>query len=215
MSSPFPPEELRQIIQEVANLLKDRKETISVAETAAGGLISAALLSYPGASSYYKGGLTLYTLESRIAFAGWTQDFIKSYSGPTPEIVAGLAEHTRKTLGSTYTVSESGTAGPTGGQTRNRWPGYVALAVARDGGVTVTREVETGLDGDREGNMLQRGGYTIFYKATVELRRADDRVESKVQPLIPPESFTHTWPQRSGVSVRSALSSFITVVGPP
>jgi nicotinamide mononucleotide (NMN) deamidase PncC len=65
--------------------------------------------------------------------------------------VSGLAEHTRKTLGSTYTISESGTAGPTGGTTRNRTPGYVALAVARDG-ETVTREVETG-SSDRAANM--------------------------------------------------------------
>lgn len=49
-------------------------------------------------------------------------------------------------------MSESGTAGPTGGTTRNRTPGYVALAIARDGGETVTREVETG-SSDREGNM--------------------------------------------------------------
>lgn len=64
----------------------------------------------------------LYTLESRIAFAGWTPEHIKSYSGPTPEIVAGLASNVRGKLGSTYTVSESGTAGPTGGPTRNRTP---------------------------------------------------------------------------------------------
>jgi nicotinamide mononucleotide (NMN) deamidase PncC len=114
--------------------------------------MSASLLSFPGASGYYKGGLTLYTLESRIAFAGWTQANIQGYKGPTLEIVAGLAEHTRKTLGSTYTISESGTAGPTGGQTRNRTPGYVALAVAGDKG-TITREVETG-SSDREANMV-------------------------------------------------------------
>lgn len=79
---------------------------------------------------------------------------MKDYKGPTPEIVAGLAEHTRKTLGSTYTVSESGTAGPTGGTTRNRTPGYVALAVNSEKG-SVTREVETGLGTDREANMVQ------------------------------------------------------------
>ncbi|KAH7119026.1 competence/damage-inducible protein-like protein cinA [Dendryphion nanum] len=155
MSSSFPPPELREIVEEVAKLLKERKETISVAETAAGGLISAALLSYPGASGYYKGGLTLYTLESRIAFAGWTPEHLKTYKGPTPDIVAGLAEHTRKTLGSTYTVSESGTAGPTGGTTPNRTPGYVALAVAVEGKETVKSEVDTGLGGDREGNMVR------------------------------------------------------------
>ncbi|KAF2478099.1 competence/damage-inducible protein-like protein cinA [Lindgomyces ingoldianus] len=150
----FPPPSLYSLLLEIAPLLQSRKETISVAETAAGGLISATLLSYPGASGFYKGGLTLYTLESRIAFAGWTDATIKDYKGPTPEIVAGLAEHTRKQLGSTYTISESGTAGPTGGTTKNRTPGYVALAVASEKG-TVTREVETGLGTDREANMVQ------------------------------------------------------------
>ena len=89
---------------------------------AAGGIISASLLSTPGASGFYKGGLTLYTLESRIAFAGWSHDNIKNYKGPTPEIVAGLAENVRGKLGSTYVICESGTAGPTGGGTKNRTP---------------------------------------------------------------------------------------------
>ena len=44
------PARLQVIATEVAQLLRERKETISVAETAAGGLISAALLSTPGAS---------------------------------------------------------------------------------------------------------------------------------------------------------------------
>ncbi|KAI9678514.1 MAG: hypothetical protein M1822_007457 [Bathelium mastoideum] len=150
----FPPKEVVEIVVEVAGLLKERGETISVAETAAGGIISASLLSTPGASQFYKGGLTLYTLESRIAFAGWTPQTISSYAGPTPAIVTGLATHVRSTLQSTYTVSESGTAGPTGGQTRNRKPGYVALAVAGESGVA-TKEVETGLGGDRVGNMVR------------------------------------------------------------
>lgn len=128
-------------------------DSIRYAIQAAGGLISASLLSFPGASGYYKGGLTLYTLESRKAYAGWTDANTKDYKGPTPEIVTGLAEHTRNTLGSTYTVSESGTAGPTGGNNRNRTPGYVAVAVASDRG-TATREIETGSK-DREQNMIR------------------------------------------------------------
>ena len=109
----FPPPALREVASRVASLLRDRNETISVAETAAGGLISAALLATPGASKVYRGGATLYTLESRIAFGGWTQANIDNYSGPSPDLVAGLAKHLRNTLASTYTVAESGTAGPT------------------------------------------------------------------------------------------------------
>ncbi|OGM41880.1 competence/damage-inducible protein CinA [Aspergillus bombycis] len=156
--SDFPPSNLQPLIREVCELLKAKKETISVAETAAGGLISASLLSVSGASAIYKGGLTInmaikvYTLESRIAFAGWTPAHLETYNGPTPAIVAQMADHVRHTLGSTYTVSESGTAGPTGGTARNRTPGYVAVAVSTAHG-TYTREVETGSN-DRQKNMV-------------------------------------------------------------
>lgn len=153
-SSEFPPSEIREILHQVTSLLKDRNETVSIAETAAGGLISSSILSTPGASGIYKGGLTLYTLPSRIAYAGWTQTTIENYRGPTTDIVSGLAKHVRKDLESTYTLSESGTAGPTGGQTPNRKPGYVALAVDCDRG-TFTRELNTELGGDRVANMLR------------------------------------------------------------
>jgi PncC family amidohydrolase len=152
--SDFPPSAVQSILEEVTSLLKSRGETISIAETAAGGLISSSILSTPGASKIYKGGLTLYTLPSRIAYAGWTQESIANYSGPTADIVSGLAKHVRKDLGSTYTLSESGTAGPTGGSTENRKPGYVALAVDCERG-TFTREIKTGLGEDRIANMVQ------------------------------------------------------------
>jgi len=118
----FPPPALREAAEEVAAILRERKETISVAETAAGGLVSAALLATPGASKIYKGGLTLYTLESRIAFAGWTQADLDTYDGPTPKLVAGLASHVRKTLKSTYTVGEASLLSPGHG-----WIGWMGL----------------------------------------------------------------------------------------
>ncbi|PQE30003.1 competence damage-inducible protein [Rutstroemia sp. NJR-2017a WRK4] len=149
----FPPQKIRDVVVDVARLLKEKGETVSVAETAAGGIISASILSTPGASGIYKGGLTLYTLESRIAFAGWTPSHLQTYRGPTPQVVEGLAVNVREKLGSTYTICESGTAGPTGGETRNRTPGYVVLAVATEKGC-YTKEVETGLGGDREANMV-------------------------------------------------------------
>lgn len=153
-SDVFPPPSLRPILEEVTTLLSTTNTTIAVAETAAGGLLSASILSTPGASKIYKGGLTLYTLPSRIAYAGWSEENLKTYTGPTPDIVAGLAQHVRGDLGADYVVAESGTAGPTGGETRNRRPGYVALAVSCEKGV-FTREVETGLGGDRTANMVR------------------------------------------------------------
>jgi len=152
--SAFPPSSILPLLTDLTTLLHSRAQTLCVAETAAGGLISSCILSTPGASKIYKGGLVLYTLESRIAFAGWTEEDVKAYRGPSEEVVKGLAENARGRLGGNYCVCESGTAGPTGGGTRNRTPGYVALAVATGEG-TVTKEVETGLGGDREGNMVK------------------------------------------------------------
>jgi len=115
--------------------------------------VSSSLLSVPGASKIYRGGLTLYTLESRTNYAGWTQENISNYKGPTTEIVSGLGKKVRGDLGATWVLAESGTAGPTGGNTRNRTPGYVALAVVGENGVW-TKEVETGTQ-DRVENMLR------------------------------------------------------------
>jgi len=59
MATEFPPAVLRPLLAEISGLLKARRETVSVVETAAGGLVSASLLSVPGASGYFKGGLTV------------------------------------------------------------------------------------------------------------------------------------------------------------
>ena len=75
----FPPENFQPLLTKIANHLTKNKQKVSVAETAAGGLISAALLTVPGASAYYAGGATLYTLPSRKAYAGWTEENVKAY----------------------------------------------------------------------------------------------------------------------------------------
>ncbi|USW56569.1 Putative cinA-like protein [Septoria linicola] len=149
----FPPAALRDILEKVTTLLKSRGETISIAETAAGGLISSSLLSVSGASKFYAGGLTLYTLPSRQNYVGWTDEDTANYRGPTTEIVSKMAKNVRADLKSTYTLSESGTAGPTGGNTPNRTPGYVALAVDSERGC-YTRELQTN-SSDRVTNMVR------------------------------------------------------------
>src|SRR5213596_2568333 len=52
--------ELTTLAASLGTLLKERKETIAVAESSAGGLISAALLAVPGASAYFLGGSVIY-----------------------------------------------------------------------------------------------------------------------------------------------------------
>ena len=139
------------LASEIGTRLVDRRESVAVAESTSGGLISAALLSVAGASRYYAGGGVVYTLASRTALAGVAAEQYANYRGTTPEMLATLAESMRQRLGATWCIGESGLAGPTG--SRFGAPaGQVTVCVA--GPVARTEVSETGLS-DREANMVE------------------------------------------------------------
>jgi PncC family amidohydrolase len=138
------------LTEEIAELLIARDEKVAVAESSAGGLISAALLSVPGASRYYSGGGVVYTLASRTQLAGVPAEAYARYQGTTTEMLADLLNSMRERLGSDWCVGESGLAGPTGGRT-GAPAGRVAIGVS--GPVARTKLLETGLS-DRAENMV-------------------------------------------------------------
>lgn len=147
----FLSDEQRDLAAEIAARLTERGETIAVAESTTGGLISAALLSVAGASRYYVGGGVLYTLDSRTALAGVPAAEYANYQGTTEALLASLAERMRARLDTTWCIAESGLAGPSG--SRFGAPaGRTTIATA--GPVTRTEIIETGL-ADREANMVE------------------------------------------------------------
>ena len=132
----------------LGSLLKERKQTVSVAESSAGGLVSAALLSVPGASAYYLGGGVIYTQDARRQLLGLPDD-IATMRGANEEYALIVANAVRKKLGSTWGLCETGATGPTG----NRYgdaSGHVCIAVA--GPIEAAMTLETG-SSDREANM--------------------------------------------------------------
>ena len=143
-------DEQQALAREVASLLTERGESVSVAESSAGGLISAALLWVPGASRYFAGGGVVYTLESRSVLAGVERIDPSRYSGTTEEMISALAESMRGRLGSTWCIAESGLAGPTPGRS-GAAPGRAVLGIA--GPVSRSETVQTG-SSDREANMI-------------------------------------------------------------
>ena len=146
----------------VGALLTERRQTLAVAESSAGGLINAALVAVPGASAYYLGGAIVYTLAGRSALLGLSaQDMtnIRSASEPFAKL---LAQRVRANLGATWGLSETGASGPSG----NRYgdaPGHACIAVS--GPVEAVITVETG-SADREANMW------TFARRAVELLEA-------------------------------------------
>ena len=143
--------EQEALAQEIAALLTQRGETVCVAEGTTGGLVSAALLSVPGASRYYAGGGVLYTRKSRAALAGVAAELLANYSGTTAELMAATAEAMRARLEATWCIAESGVAGPTGGRS-GQPPGRTLISIA--GPSSRSDVIETGLT-DRAANMVE------------------------------------------------------------
>lgn len=71
---------LQSLAQQAGKLLKEKKATVSVMETATGGTISSSLLAVPGASSFFVGGINAYSLKAREKFLGWTAEDNANYA---------------------------------------------------------------------------------------------------------------------------------------
>ncbi len=138
----------------VAAMLKNRGETISVAESSTGGLISAALLATPGASGFFEGGGVVYSLESRRQLLGITDNQVADLSPVSEQYIAASAVAIRQKLGTTWSIAEIGATGPAG--TRYGHPPGICV-IAIDGPVALTRLLETGSD-NREANMWAFAG---------------------------------------------------------
>ena len=143
----------------VAQLLVERTETVAVSESSAGGLISAALLSIPGASAYFIGGGVIYTRMAMETLLQLTPAKLNCVRSATEPMAALLADTVRGKLGATWGLAETGATGPAG----NRYgdaAGHVCLAIA--GPQSASRTLETGSE-DRIANM------SAFANAALEL----------------------------------------------
>jgi PncC family amidohydrolase len=141
--------ELGTLATKLGALLKERKQTIAVAESSAGGLISAALLAVPGASAYFLGGAVVYTQVARRALLRVPDESVAGIRSSTEAYALLKARTIRAQLGATWGLAETGASGPTG----NRYgdaAGHACLAVAGPVERVVTLETS---DGDRERNM--------------------------------------------------------------
>jgi nicotinamide-nucleotide amidase len=140
---------LRELAAVASQALIERSQTVAVAESATGGLVSASLLAVPGASKYFLGGGVIYTRRAARALLGLTGDDVAGMHGETEPYAALIAEKIRTSLGATWGISESGAAGPKGSPYGDA-PGHACLAVA--GPISKVWTIDTDVS-DREENM--------------------------------------------------------------
>jgi nicotinamide-nucleotide amidase len=139
------------IAEQIAAKLTARKETIAVAESSTGGLISASLLAVPGASAYFLGGAVVYTRDARRVLMDITDDTMRGLRSASEPYAKLLAEQTRRRFAADWGLSETGATGPSG----NRYgdaAGHSCMAVA--GTATSVITLETGSN-DRQANMQE------------------------------------------------------------
>ena len=121
--------ELTTIAEKIAAQLIARKQTIAVAESSTGGLISAALLSVPGASAYFLGGAVVYTRDARRLLMDIPDEAMKGIRSASEPYAKLLAGQVRQRFSTDWGLSETGATGPTG----NRYgdaAGHSCMAVA-------------------------------------------------------------------------------------
>jgi PncC family amidohydrolase len=135
----------------IAEILKSRQQTVAVAESSIGGLLSASLLAVPGASAYYLGGAIVYTLKAREELLGLSPQTLREQVPLTDAYVSRCARAIRERLGATWGLAELGATGPAG-TPYGHPPGICVLAV--EGPVSLTLRIENGR-ADREGNMWE------------------------------------------------------------
>jgi PncC family amidohydrolase len=147
-------------------LLTARKQTIVVAESSAGGLITAALLAVPGASACVRGGVVIYTYDMRRTILGISDDEMRGITPSTEAYALLKARRIRERMNTDWSLSETGATGPTGSR-YGYPPGHACFAVA--GAVEVARTLETG-NADRVGNMEVFAAAALDFLAEVVAR---------------------------------------------
>ena len=149
--------ELVTIAEQIAAKLIERKQTIAIAESSTGGLISAALLSVPGASAYFLGGGVVYTRDARRILMDIPDEAMKGIRSASEPYAQLLASQVRNRFATDWGLSETGATGPTG----NRYgdaAGHSCMAVAGPAQAVFT--LETG-SADRQANMMKFAGTAL------------------------------------------------------
>lgn len=99
----------------IGELLAARGETLSVAESCTGGLISSLCTRVPGASAWFNEAMITYTNAAKIRQLGVSSRCIAEHGAVSEQVVRQMAEGARTHSGSTYALATSGIAGPSGG----------------------------------------------------------------------------------------------------
>lgn len=132
--------------REISQLIWERGMTLGTAESCTGGRIAEAIISMPGASSYFKGGIVSYTDEIKVNLLGVDRQLIDEKTAVCEDVAVDMVKGAISALNVDYAISATGIAGP-GGGTHEIPVGTIWLACGtRDNVITLKLEEDFGRD---------------------------------------------------------------------
>lgn len=138
--------ESKIISREISQLLWEQEKSVSTAESCTGGRIAEAIISVPGASKYFKGGIISYVNEVKENLLGVSHQTLEEQTAVCEEVAIQMVVGACKALNTDYAISATGVAGPTGG-TKDIPVGTIWLACGnKDRVVTCKVEEDHGRD---------------------------------------------------------------------
>ena len=113
----------------VLEQLRQRKQTLSVAESCTGGGLGAELTAMPGSSDVLLGGVIAYSNAVKQHLLGVSADLLEEFGAVSDPVATAMAEGARRVTGSDWSMAVTGIAGPAGGSAEKP-VGLVYIAVA-------------------------------------------------------------------------------------
>ena len=111
-------ESVNSIELEIGKILVKSNKTLSTAESFTGGLISSRISSVPGASEYFKGSVVAYDTNVKKDLLKLDEGIINDFSVVSSQVANEMANNVKKLLDSDYSISTTGNAGPTKGDSK-------------------------------------------------------------------------------------------------
>jgi nicotinamide-nucleotide amidase len=119
----------KNLIQVIMDLLKERNQTLGVAESCTGGLLASEIVKEPGSSLIFKGGVVAYQNEIKAKILQVPEETLNTEGAVSEATVLSMAEHTLDVLNCDWAIATSGIAGPSGG-TKEKPVGFVWVGIA-------------------------------------------------------------------------------------
>ncbi|MEA2105839.1 MAG: competence/damage-inducible protein A [Bacteroidota bacterium] len=143
--------------ENLGKLLKEKKATVSVAESCTGGNIGRLITTIPGCSDYFKGGIIAYSNEIKENILNVNRRNIEIYGAVSKQVVEEMSKGILELFNTDFSIATSGIAGPTGGS-KEKPVGTTWIAVASKHRVITQKFVF----GDQRDRNIQRASLTAI-----------------------------------------------------